>query len=157
MQSTKQAQAITNRFLPSEGPRPEQMLPDFPEERDSRVLTLYGFDKQDENRCWGWNIRNGGRYTEKCLRYDGVTQLECFFEEDGRGNMKGSRFLWRQVGFSRRSRIFPRNPTPGNDFPTTLEMGRVPRRPGPFWGFKCSQSQFSFILMNKLCLCWHHD
>lgn len=51
VQSTKQAQAITNRFLPSEGPRPEQMLPDFPEERDSRVLTLYGFDKQDENRC----------------------------------------------------------------------------------------------------------
>ncbi len=79
------------------------------------------------------------------------------FEEDGRGNMKGSRFLWRQVGFSRRSRIFPRNPTPGNDFPTTLEMGRVPRRPCPFWGLKCSQSRLYFILMNKLCLCWHHD
>lgn len=111
VQSTKQAQAITNRFLLSEGPRPEQMLPDFPQQRDSRVLTLYGFDKQGENRCWGWNIRNGGGYTEKSLRYDGVSQLQCF-EEDGRGNMKGSRFLWRQVGFSRRSRIFPRNPTP---------------------------------------------
>ncbi len=59
--------------------------------------------------------------------------IGVFFEVDGRGNMKGSRFLWRQVGFSRRSRIFPRNPTPNTDFPTTLEMGRVPRRPGPFW------------------------
>ncbi len=83
--------------------------------------------------------------------------IGVFFEVDGRGNMKGSRFLWRQVGFSRRSRIFPRNPTPNTDFPTTLEMGRVPRRPGPFWGFKCSHSWFSFILMNKLCLCWQHD
>ncbi len=41
VQSTKQAQAITNRFLPSEGPRPEQMLPDFPENRDSSFNLIW--------------------------------------------------------------------------------------------------------------------
>jgi len=51
------------QMLPSESSRPEQMLPDSPEERDRRVLTLYGLDKQGENRCWGWNIRNVGGYT----------------------------------------------------------------------------------------------
>lgn len=57
--------------------------------------------------------------------------IGVFFKEFRRGNTKGSRFLWRLVGFSRRSRIFPRNPTLGFDFPTTLEMGCVLRCPSP--------------------------
>lgn len=132
MQSTNQAQAITNRSVFTEVSRQKQTLPDSPNERDSQVLPLYGFDKQNKNRCWGWKIRNG-RDTATSLRYDGVTPIECFLKTTGGVYMKGSGFLQRLEGFSRRSRIFPRNPTPGIDFPTTLEQQCVPRRASLFW------------------------
>lgn len=79
--------------------------------------------------------------------------IGVFFKEFRRGNTKGSRFLWRLVGFSRRSRIFPRNPTLGIDFPTTLEMGRVLRCPSPFC-YLSAATLVSLLLWwtNNLCV-----